>query len=85
MFLLLAIVTIVNTLVSAGFAVVGLVRPTAVIASATNAPAERFLGQLAAARALPLLLITIAVAVTGNAGALVWLAALAALIQLGDA
>lgn len=84
MLVALYVITAINVLVAAGFGIAGVVRPKVVTAGAPN-EASRIFALYAAARAVPLALVTLAAIVWGDLNTILWLGALAGIIQLLDA
>jgi hypothetical protein len=83
---LLPVVTAINVLVAAGFAIAGLVAPAVILPSAAPPDdASTIFALYAAARAIPLAIVTLAVIYRRETSTLVVLGALAAIIQLFDA
>jgi hypothetical protein len=83
MLMILYIVTTINVLIGAGFSIAGIVRPQLVAAGEPTA-ASRVFALYAAARAIPLALIAIAAMIGGPLIAVIWIGALAGVIQLVD-
>jgi hypothetical protein len=83
MLIALYVVTIINVLVSSGFAIAGLVR-SALVAPGPQVESSRIFALYAAARTLPLALAVIIAVAMGNLTAVLWLGGLAGVIQLAD-
>ncbi len=83
MLIVFYLVTAIDVLVAAGFAVAGVVRPAIVVDGPEN-EASRIFALFAAARAVPLALVTLVAIGLGAVAAVEWLGALAGLIQLAD-
>jgi len=78
--------TALNVVVASGFSVAGLIKPELVLpAGATPTDASAIFAMYAAARAIPLALMTMAAIYKGSASALLVLGLLAGIIQLVDA
>lgn len=84
MLIALSIITALNVLTAAGFAIAGLARPELVVAGPSTVP-SRIFALYAAARTLPLAIAVLIAIATGAIVALEWLGALAGVIQLADA
>jgi hypothetical protein len=78
------VITMVNVLISAGFAIAGLTRPEAVTPGAPT-EAARVFASYSAARALPLAFVVLVAIVLHATFALFWFGFLAGLIQFADA
>ena len=79
-------ITALNVAVASGFSVAGLIRPELVLpAGATPTDASAIFAMYAAARTIPLALITMVAIYKGSASALLVLGALAGVIQCADA
>jgi hypothetical protein len=76
-------ITIVSVIASAGFAVAGLVRPT-VVAPGQQTESSRIFALYTFARAVPVALVTLAAMIWAPVVMVLWLSALAGLIQLFD-
>ncbi len=76
-------ITTINVLVAAGFAIAGLIRPD-FVAPGTQTESSRIFALYAAARTLPLAVITIAAMLGGPLIAIIWLGTLAGVVQLVD-
>ena len=83
MLLALTAVTLLNVLVAAGFSVVSLVNLRLIAPGEPN-EAARIMALYAAARTLPLAILTIAALISGQREAITWLATLAGVVQLVD-
>ncbi|HEY4091684.1 MAG TPA: hypothetical protein VGN46_09235 [Luteibacter sp.] len=83
MLITLYVVTIINVLVAAGFAIGGLVRPSSV-APGQQTEASRIFALYTFARTIPVALVTIAAILWAPLTVVLWLSALAGLIQLFD-
>jgi hypothetical protein len=83
---LASLVTALNVLIASGFAITGLISPKSIL-PVGSAPTEASLlfALYAAARAIPLALITLAAIYKRSASALIVLGLLAGFIQLADA
>ena len=80
-----SVVTAINVLVAAGFSIAGLVSPTAILpASAVPTEASFIFALYAAARSIPLAVITLLAIYNNSQGALLILGTLAGFIQLLD-
>ena len=78
--------TALNVVVASGFSIAGLIKPELVLpAGATPTDASAIFAMYAAARTIPLTLITMAAIYAGHASALVVLGLLAGIIQFADA
>jgi hypothetical protein len=78
--------TALNVLVASGFSIAGLIKPELVLpAGATPTDASAIFAMYAAARTIPLTLITMVVIYAGSASALLVLGLLAGIIQFVDA
>jgi hypothetical protein len=78
--------TALNVVVASGFSIAGLIKPELVLpAGAPSTEASAIFAMYAAARTIPLALITVAAIYHGSASALFALGLLAGLIQLADA
>jgi hypothetical protein len=78
--------TALNVLVASGFSIAGLIKPELVLPTgATPTNASAIFAMYAAARTIPLALITIVALYNGSASALFVLGLLAGIIQLVDA
>jgi hypothetical protein len=78
--------TALNVLVASGFSIAGLIKPELVLPTgATPTNASAIFAMYAAARTIPLALITIVAVYNGSASALFVLGLLAGVIQLVDA
>ena len=78
------VITIVNVLISAGFAVAGLTSPASVAPPPHN-QASAIFASYAAARAVPLAFVVLVAVVLHSTLAVFWLGFLGALIQFADA
>jgi hypothetical protein len=82
----LTVVTAVNVLVASGFSIAGLIRPDLILPAACQpTEASSLFAMYAAARTLPLAVITIVVIYKRSTGALLILGLLAGVIQFSDA
>jgi hypothetical protein len=77
------LVTAIDVLVAAGFAIAGIVQPSIVVAGPPT-EASRIFALFAAARAVPLAIVTLVAIGLGAITAVEWLGALAGIIQLAD-
>jgi hypothetical protein len=78
--------TALNVVVASGFSIAGLIKPELILpAGATPTDASTIFAMYAAARTIPLALITIAAIYQGSASALLVLGLLAGVIQFVDA
>ena len=78
--------TALNVLVASGFSIAGLIKPKLVLPTgATPTDASAIFAMYAAARTIPLALITIVALYNGSASALFVLGLLAGIIQFADA
>jgi len=84
MLIALYIITAMNVLVAAGFAVAGIVKPEAVVPGPSTLP-SRIFALYAAARTLPLAIVVFIAMAAGAIVVVEWLAALAGVVQLADA
>jgi hypothetical protein len=76
-------ITAINVLVASGFAIAGLIRPN-FVAPGQQTEASRIFALYAFARTIPLALVTFAAMLWGPLVAVLWLGALAGLVQLVD-
>jgi hypothetical protein len=84
MLIALYAITLISVLTAAGFAIAGLVRPT-FVASGQQTEASRIFALYTFTRAIPLALVTIAAILWAPVIVVLWLGALAGLVQLLDA
>src|SRR5258705_7654267 len=78
--------TALNVVVASGFSIAGLIKPELVLpTAATPTDASAIFAMYAAARAIPLALITMVAIYKGSASALLVLGLLAGIVQLVDA
>lgn len=82
---LLSIVTIINVLVATAFAVAGVFFPGFIVRGGESSRTARVFALYSLARTVPLLVSVIWAVTTMNATGLLWLGALAGVIQLADA
>lgn len=82
---LLSVVTIINVLVANGFALAGVFFPGFIVRGGEGSRTARVFALYSLARTVPLLLSVIWAVTTMNATGLLWLGALAGVIQLADA
>jgi hypothetical protein len=83
MLIALYVITAVNVLVAAGFGIAGIVRPK-IVTAGESTEASRIFALYAAARAVPLAIVTLAAIFWGDLNTIMWLGALAGIIQLLD-
>lgn len=83
MLIALYVITAINVLVASGFAIAGLVRPS-FVAPGQQTEASRTFALYAFARTIPLALVTLAAMLWAPVIVVLWLGALAGLIQLID-
>ncbi len=83
---LAALITAANVLVASFYSIAGLVKPEAILpAGSAPTKASLIFAMYAAARTIPLALVTLAVIIRRSAPALLFLGLLAGIIQLADA
>ena len=83
MLITLYAITIINVLAAGGFAIAGLVRP-ALVAPGQQTEASRVFALYTFARTIPVALVTIAAILWAPVVVVLWLSALAGLIQVFD-
>jgi hypothetical protein len=83
--ILLISITVVNALVATGFALAGAIHPPLIVKDGEASHTARIFAFYGLARSLPLLLVVLWAAFRADMPALIWLGALAGVIQLADA